>query len=196
MTGPTCSITGCRSPVLARGYCGAHYRRWQRHGDPRAALPIRRAAKGGTSFAAVRRRLIAVRGTAPDHRCDCGAWAAAWAYDGGDRNQLTEPRRGRVYSLDMARYRPRCASCHRRAVTAPSGAQLDVERVVWLYQRGASGPGIASFLGVSRSTVYRALHARLVPLRRRGRHSSSCRAGTTNRATPKIVTEPQSPDDD
>lgn len=32
----SCSIRGCHSPVLARGWCSAHYWRWQRHGDPRA----------------------------------------------------------------------------------------------------------------------------------------------------------------
>jgi hypothetical protein len=29
-----CSIDGCSKVVEARGYCKAHYRRWERHGDP------------------------------------------------------------------------------------------------------------------------------------------------------------------
>lgn len=29
-----CSIPGCDKPVYGRGWCGAHYRRWFRHGDP------------------------------------------------------------------------------------------------------------------------------------------------------------------
>jgi len=29
-----CSIEGCDRPVRARGWCGAHYVKWQRHGDP------------------------------------------------------------------------------------------------------------------------------------------------------------------
>lgn len=29
-----CSIEGCGKPRLARGWCGAHYQRWERHGDP------------------------------------------------------------------------------------------------------------------------------------------------------------------
>lgn len=32
----TCSIPGCYRPVLSRGWCRAHYRRWWRHGDPMA----------------------------------------------------------------------------------------------------------------------------------------------------------------
>lgn len=32
MTG--CSISGCTREHLARGWCNAHYQRWERHGDP------------------------------------------------------------------------------------------------------------------------------------------------------------------
>jgi hypothetical protein len=31
---PICSIENCGKPALARGWCSAHYTRWQRHGDP------------------------------------------------------------------------------------------------------------------------------------------------------------------
>lgn len=30
----TCSIEECRNPAYSRGWCNAHYRRWQRHGSP------------------------------------------------------------------------------------------------------------------------------------------------------------------
>jgi hypothetical protein len=30
----TCKIEGCIKPVRTRGWCTAHYNRWQRHGDP------------------------------------------------------------------------------------------------------------------------------------------------------------------
>lgn len=29
-----CSIDGCTRPVYKRGWCGAHFGRWERHGDP------------------------------------------------------------------------------------------------------------------------------------------------------------------
>lgn len=32
----TCSVDGCTSLVFCRGWCSAHYSRWQRHGDPLA----------------------------------------------------------------------------------------------------------------------------------------------------------------
>lgn len=36
----SCSVPTCDRPVRARGWCASHYRRWQRHGDVRADLPI------------------------------------------------------------------------------------------------------------------------------------------------------------
>jgi len=30
----TCTIDGCQKPVIARGWCTAHWTRWKRHGDP------------------------------------------------------------------------------------------------------------------------------------------------------------------
>ena len=32
----TCTIDGCENAPHARGWCGTHYRRWQRRGDPYA----------------------------------------------------------------------------------------------------------------------------------------------------------------
>lgn len=33
---PLCSVPACDKPLNSRGWCLAHYRRWQRHGDPLA----------------------------------------------------------------------------------------------------------------------------------------------------------------
>ena len=33
-----CLVDGCGKPVFCRGWCSAHYSRWQRHGDPNVTL--------------------------------------------------------------------------------------------------------------------------------------------------------------
>lgn len=37
---PGCSVPGCDRPHKARGWCQAHYRRWQTHGDVLASRAI------------------------------------------------------------------------------------------------------------------------------------------------------------
>ena len=39
-----CSIPGCEKSVLARGWCGTHYRRWHTHGDPGTAELLHRGS--------------------------------------------------------------------------------------------------------------------------------------------------------
>lgn len=34
-----CTMTGCTRPLIARGLCPTHYKRWQVHGDPAFKLP-------------------------------------------------------------------------------------------------------------------------------------------------------------
>lgn len=98
----------------------------------------------------------------------CTAPAAVWAYDGADPAVLVDVRRGR-YSLDLDRYRPLCRSCHCRTARAGEAAPLDVDRVAWLYEAGASSRGIAELLDVSPNTILRALRSRNVTIRPRGR---------------------------
>ncbi len=38
-SGPGCAVVDCPCPVLARGWCARHYRRWRRHGDPAIVRP-------------------------------------------------------------------------------------------------------------------------------------------------------------
>lgn len=35
---PECAIDGCQRPVLDRGWCVIHWRRWRKHGDPRVVV--------------------------------------------------------------------------------------------------------------------------------------------------------------
>lgn len=37
----TCSVPGCGTPARTRGWCGPHYQRWRRYGDPLASAPPR-----------------------------------------------------------------------------------------------------------------------------------------------------------
>jgi hypothetical protein len=36
-----CAVAGCVRTAESRGWCHAHYLRWQRHGDVRADIPLR-----------------------------------------------------------------------------------------------------------------------------------------------------------
>lgn len=42
MTKAICSVEGCEKAVMGRGWCSAHYSRWNRHGDPLGSAPDRR----------------------------------------------------------------------------------------------------------------------------------------------------------
>lgn len=172
--GRGCNVPGCPRTHKARGWCRTHYRRWQRHGDPLGAVPV---AGAGSSYRAVLARLRSTCGAPERHRCaECGAQGAVWSYDGSDPAERTEAGRGRRYSLDPTRYRPRCRFCHRRALrdaaapVAPPPARraapaLDVDRAVRLYTAGATAAGIAGLLHVSPQAVLRALRARDITIR-------------------------------
>jgi hypothetical protein len=86
-----------------------------------------------------------------------------WSYDGTDPDERRDPGRGCRYSVDPARYWPRCRSCHQRATAEGRAARvsigLDVERVARLHRAGASVRGIGSLLRVSSAAVRAALRA-------------------------------------
>ena len=65
MTEHTCTIDGCGSPAHARGWCSKHYRRWQRHGDPRG---------GGPSCYSTPEEAFAARA---ERRGECLIWTGA-----------------------------------------------------------------------------------------------------------------------
>lgn len=158
-----CRVQGCDRSHHGRGWCRAHWDRVRRTGDAGVGRPLRTAADA-PGYSALHRRLAIVRGPASAQPCaGCARPARVWSYDGADPDERTD---GFRYSLDLARYRPLCRSCHRRA-TGP----LDVDRAVRLYRAGASSRGIAALLDVSPSTVLRALRAHNVPIRNRGRRT-------------------------
>lgn len=162
-------MAGCGRPHHGLGLCRPHWRRVRRGGDVRGGVPIREATWPAGYFT-LRRRLVAARGTAGGRACaECGRPAQVWSYDGADPDERTDPARGYRYSLDLARYRPRCRSCHRRATARGQAGPLDVQRAARLYRGGASSRGIAALLDASPSAVLRALRAHGVPIRDRGR---------------------------
>lgn len=177
----SCTVAGCDQVHKAHGYCRTHYRRWQRHGNPLADVPL---PGPEVSYRTALARVRAARGAPEGQVCaECSGPAAVWSYDGRCPQERIEPGRRRRYSLDPGRYRPRCRFCHRRAVVdrsepvAPpprvAGPAMDVDRAVRLYAAGATASGIAGLLRVSPDAVLRALRAREVPIRpARGRHSA------------------------
>lgn len=64
-----CSITGCGKPVVARGWCPMHWRRWRKNGDPNITKAIR-----GNDVA---------RFWSYVHKTDtCWLWTGALTHDG------------------------------------------------------------------------------------------------------------------
>lgn len=122
--GRKCVIEDCDHIVKAdgaRGFCGMHYQRIKKHGDPSvvlsggASLP-RELNPGWTgdaaSYNAVHQRLRNYMGRAADHQChECGGHAAHWSYDNADPNERIDVQMGR-YSPDLDHYQPRCVPCH------------------------------------------------------------------------------------
>lgn len=194
MTPRTCAVAGCERRHYGRGYCRTHHARWSRHGDPAAARPVGTKTSGGVSYWSVHHRLRVEHGPANVHACaECGAAATDWSYDGADPAERTDPARGYRYSLDLARYRPRCRSCHRRATVAAhpgSPALLDADRVVRLYRAGATARGIASLLDTTTHIVLSTLRTHRVPIRNR---DSRIQDQKSDPARPKTTTdEPRS----
>lgn len=119
-----CSVEGCTRTHLSRGWCGLHYGRWERNGDPLvvrpnpAMLPGPLNCKwraGPVGYTAAHDRVRAARGSAIGLPCvDCGDPSDGWSYDHDDLDELVEaddPKR-KPYSLKPEHYQPRCDACH------------------------------------------------------------------------------------
>lgn len=90
-----CSVSDCGKPAVKRGWCGAHYRRWQRHGDtsPRNQL---RAAPGS--------RLAWIKAHARHSGVECLTWP--FAYDPNGYGQICEG------GIKTSANRAMCLSAH------------------------------------------------------------------------------------
>jgi HNH endonuclease len=90
----TCSIEGCDKPADTRGWCGAHYCRWKRTGDPGADIPVRQKPVPGAR--------CAVDGCdkAPDSRGWCAAHYERWRRTGDPAGVKLPAPRARTYALD------------------------------------------------------------------------------------------------
>ena len=52
----TCAVAGCGRPKRKRGWCGMHYQRWAKHGDPETKLTMFGVATAERFWAKVERR--------------------------------------------------------------------------------------------------------------------------------------------
>lgn len=112
-----CRIEGCTKEVYVkkRGICAGHYMRWWKGQE--VETPLRpRLVDGLPGYNGAHRRITAVRGPASDYACvDCGHVAAHWSmkHDAVDTHiDQWSAEKGRVYSLDVFSYEPRCFPCH------------------------------------------------------------------------------------
>lgn len=105
-TKPDCTIDGCGSPSLARGWCGKHYARWKRLGDPEQ---VSSRFKGEPNAPAVSSRFI--RGELVHFTADGRTFVEVRRIRSGER--VTARRYGWVFT---------CENCHREAFAKASGA--------------------------------------------------------------------------
>jgi hypothetical protein len=106
---------------------------------------------GELSYDGLHCRLRAERGRPAEHGCaDCGQPATDWSYDNDDPRELTDRKTGCAYSLDLARYLPRCRGCHRRVDWARRNAgrpPLDPQACLMHYRDGLGVKTIARMFG-------------------------------------------------
>lgn len=102
---PDCGVDGCDTPAFARGWCGKHYARWRRTGDPER---LAGRLKGEPNALAVSSRFI--RGELVRFTGDGRAFVEVQRVRKGER--VTARRYGWVFV---------CENCKREAFAKSSG---------------------------------------------------------------------------
>lgn len=145
MDNRTCLVAGCdRSPV-ARGWCGKHYQRWKRLGDPEAGTDLTKYKTPEESFAARTR-----------WEGDCLIWTGTksslgYGYIGvGQRNTYPahrwawEREHGKLPSHIYVDHRCHNPSCVNIAHLRPGPQKLNIEN-----RQGANKGSVSKYRGVN-----------------------------------------------
>lgn len=86
----TCSVEGCSTEALARGWCSTHYSRWHRHGDPLGGESRPHGTLAQRLWAKVDKN-----GGVPERRPDLGpCWLWTGAKNSHGYGHLSRGRRG------------------------------------------------------------------------------------------------------
>lgn len=102
-----CVVSNCAAKHYARGCCEPHYKNLLKYGSP------------DTSYRRAHAKVVAERGLASAHICECGATAKDWAYQHTARNGAEYyTDRGAPFSMSIEDYAPMCGTCHSRLDTA------------------------------------------------------------------------------
>jgi hypothetical protein len=110
-----CSIADCAGKHYGLGYCEKHYQRVMKYGDPQVVMPNGNWRGDDARYQGVHARLYRQRGRADGHRCaHCERGARDWAYDYSPDDPHVKYEAGRPFSVDLNRYMPLCASCHKK----------------------------------------------------------------------------------
>jgi hypothetical protein len=88
----SCSVPACDRPRYCKGYCGPHYRRWSKYGDPAVGGPIRQRINGTPEQRFWPK--VNKNGPVPERRPELGAcWL--WTADAETTNGYPQFRLGR-----------------------------------------------------------------------------------------------------
>lgn len=113
-----CSTFGCDNSVVTKGMCKAHYSSsWRDARIGAKEVNIKHHAyKAEVKYNAAHERVRLKNGRADGKLCiDCGSQAKEWSlthHSESWRVEVGGPEDGKIYSLAVEDYEPRCRSCH------------------------------------------------------------------------------------